>query len=155
MRIEDEVARFVVSPVMIIIGTRDAANRPNIGRGMGACVADGEIVEVVVSSWQWPETVANLRDNGRLAVTFARPSPNVSYQLKGRATLRNADPSDLDRAQVYASDIRAVLEGLGLSQELLLPWFSDREAVVAQLKVEEVYVQTPGPKAGTAVRAAT
>jgi hypothetical protein len=155
MRIEDELARFVVSPVMIIIGTRDAANRPNIGRGMGARIVDSDAVEIVLSSLQWPETVANLRDNGRMAVTFARPSDYVSYQLKGRARLRDADAADLARARHYAGDIRAVLEGLGLAQELLLPWFSDRKVVIAQLKVEEVYVQTPGPKAGTTVGAAT
>lgn len=31
MHIDAEVARFV-SPVMIVIGTRDAGNRPDIGR---------------------------------------------------------------------------------------------------------------------------
>ena len=155
MPIGNELRRFIASPVMIIIGTCDAARLPAIGRGVGARAVDCDSVEVLFSAWQWSQTAANLRDIGRMAVTFARASDYVSYQLKGRAELLDAGPEDRDRSQRYAANIVTVLEGLGLDRKVVLPWLGDRELLVARMSVEEVYVQTPGPKAGTAVGAAT
>ncbi|WP_168195643.1 hypothetical protein [Bradyrhizobium sp. NAS80.1] len=34
MRLTDEIKHFIASPVMIIVGTRDAANRPSIGAAL-------------------------------------------------------------------------------------------------------------------------
>lgn len=154
MLMEIDLKRFVASPVMIIIGTCDIAKSPTIGRGVGARVAGGDCLEVLFSAWQWPQTTANLRENGRMAVTFARASDYVSYQLKGRAELLDAGAEDHDRSQRYAANMIAVLEGLGLDRKIVVPWLGDRELLVARMTVEEVYVQTPGPKAGTAVGAA-
>jgi len=153
MQLGNELAPFIASPVMIIIGTRDAANLPAIGRGLGACALGADSVEVMLSAWQWPDTVANLRDNHRMAATFARPSDYVTYQIKGRAELVDARAEDLERSQRYCANILAVLEGLGLERKIVQPWLCEHDIVVARMKVEEVYVQTPGPKAGTAVGA--
>ena len=151
MRIDVELAQFLISPVMIIIGTRDAANGPEIGRGVGAGMTDdAEGIEVMFSAWQWPGVVDNLRDNGRMAVTFARPSDYVSYQLKGRSTLRAAHVRDIEHSRHYMAEMNAVLTQLGLTTELIAPWLTNRDLRVAILKVEEIYVQTPGPRAGTA-----
>jgi len=147
-----ELAAFLASPVMIIIGTCDAGKRPAIGRAVGAMVdAEAGIVELVVSAWQWPATVANLRNGSRIAVTFARPSDYVSYQAKGVASVRAAQPADLDRARRYMAAIIDVLAGLGLDRSLAAPWITEREAVVARLEVEAIFVQTPGARAGQPV----
>lgn len=152
MRLTDEIKHFIASPVMIIIGTRDAANRPSIGRAVGARVASEDSVEVILSSRLWAQTISNLDANGQAAVTFARPSDYVSYQLKGVARLRAAEDADLALSQRYRASIVAVLDGLGLPGEFVQPWLVEEEPVVASLRVSEVYVQTPGPMAGTAVR---
>ena len=149
MRLDAELAAFLTSPVMIIIGTRDAGNRPAIGRAVGASVdADAGIVELVVSGWQWPDSIANLRQGSRIAVTFARPSDYVSYQAKGVASVRAALADDLDRARRYMAAIVEVLAGLGLDRSLATPWVTEREAVLVRFEVEAIYVQTPGARAG-------
>ena len=153
MRLTEEIQKFIASPVMIIIGTRDDANRPSIGRAVGARLAGDESIEVVLSSWQWPDTISNLDANGQAAITFARPSDYVSYQLKGDARLRAAEWADLELSRRYQDSIRAELEALGLRDELIRPWLVEREPVVARLFTREIYVQTPGPKAGTAATA--
>jgi hypothetical protein len=73
--IEVALAAFLESPVMIIVGSCDDGLLPQIARAAGAIVdrAKGR-VDLIVSSWQWPQTIANVRRNGRLAVTFARPA---------------------------------------------------------------------------------
>src|SRR3569833_1882793 len=92
MQIDSELAAFLSSPVMIILGTCDAHGNPEIGRGIGARVdSSGAAVDVVVSSWQWPGTVANVRNSERAAITFARPSDYVTYQVKGRAQFAEYD----------------------------------------------------------------
>jgi Pyridoxamine 5'-phosphate oxidase len=152
MKLSDEIRHFVASPVMIIVGTRDEANRPAIGRAVGARIDADHGIEVVLSSWQWPETIANLGANGQAAITFARPSDYVSYQVKGAARLRMAEEADHDLVRRYQANILALFDGLGVTDELVRPWLVERDPVVACLAVSEVYVQTPGPKAGTAAR---
>jgi hypothetical protein len=98
----DEVlAEFIESPVMQIVGSAGLARRPGIGRGVGAWISsERDLVHVVISSWQWPDTVTNLQANDRIAVTFSRPADYVSYQIKGRARLRLAEPDEVDRSIV-------------------------------------------------------
>jgi hypothetical protein len=149
MRIDTELALFLTSPVTIVVGTSDDTGRPDIGRAVGARVAaDTGVIELVVSAWQWPVGAENLRANGRAAVTFARPTDYVCYQVKGRATLRAAEADDVALAERYMTDILAVLESLGLAPELAAPWLTSRGAIVVRLEAEHIFVQTPGAKAG-------
>jgi hypothetical protein len=149
MQIDPELASFLSSPVMIIIGTSSAQNQPEIARAVGARIdAAAGVADLVVSAWQWPHTLLNLKSNHRIAVTFARPSDYVSFQVKGRAAVHPADAGDLLLAQRYMADIAAVLGGLGLDRRLVGPWLTDREAVRIRVDIDAVFVQTPGPKAG-------
>ncbi len=154
MVIDAELARFMESAVMIIVGTCDDALRPQIGRAAGAIVdtaAGG--VDLIVSNWQWPETIANARRNGRVAVTFARPSDYVSYQVKGRATVVPASDAHRERAARYVEAMTAILVGNGLDARVTTPWLVDREPAALRLVAEMIFVQTPGDKAGRRLEA--
>lgn len=149
MQIKSELAEFLVSPVMIIIGTSDALGQSEIARGAGAMVhgSDG-VVELVFSAWQWPATMANLQANGRIAVTFSRPTDYVSYQVKGLAELRNAGAADTALSDRYLAGMVQLFAALGLPRELIAPWLTNRDAVVARIRVSDIFVQTPGAHAG-------
>jgi len=149
MVIDSELASFMESAVMIIVGTCDDALRPQIGRAVGAVVdrATGG-VDLIVSDWQWPETIANVRRNGRLAVTFARPSDYVSYQVKGRATVIPTSAAHRACAARYVEAMTATLVGNGLDARVTGPWLVDREPAALRLAAETIFVQTPGDKAG-------
>ena len=149
MMIDAELASFMESTVMIIIGTCDDALRPQIGRAAGAIVdrATGG-VDLIVSNWQWPETIANVGRNGRLAVTFARPSDYVSYQVKGRATVIPTSAAHRACAARYVEAMTAILVGNGLDVRVTTPWLVDREPAALRLAAEMIFVQTPGDKAG-------
>jgi hypothetical protein len=149
MVIHRDLAGFLESPVMIILGTADGLLRPNIGRGVGASVISLKgRVDVIVSNRQWPLTVENVRTNGKLAVTFARPQDYVSYQLKGFASVHDASPPHLARLRQYIAAVSAVLVGLGLEDWVAAQWFADEDPLVLSLAVESIYVQTPGRQAG-------
>ena len=152
MLINQELAAFMASPVMIILGTRDASLAPEIARAVGSVVHQEEgCVDLVVSEWQWPKTVANVRANGQLAATFARPSDYVSYQVKGHATVVSATAEHITLARRYMESMASTLGELGLEQRIVAPWLVDRALVALRLSVAEIFVQTPGAKAGQLV----
>jgi hypothetical protein len=149
-RIDAELAAFLESPVMIILGT-GAEGVPEIGRGLGASVeADGTALHIVVSAWQWPETVAQARATGRIAATFARPADYVTYQVKGRLDrVTPLTPALEACAARYAARITEVLAGLGQPPELTAAWRCERELIALHIRPAHVFVQTPGPRAGS------
>ena len=152
----DEIAGFIESPVMQIIGSSNAARRPEIGRAMGAWISTAsDRIDLVTSAWQWPETVANLRENGRIAVTFARPSDYVSYQLKGQATIRRAEPDEVERSSQYIVAIVSTQMRLGMLPELIMPVLSNRDPMLITMRVASVFVQTPGSRAGERIWSTT
>jgi len=149
--LDRNLADFIESPVMQIIGTAGLSLRPEIGRGVGAWCDDLTTIHLVVSAWQWPQTIANLRDNAQVAVTFARPTDYVSYQIKGTATVREAEPAEIERSSLYTVAIVSSLMKLGLMPEMIAPWLSKRQAMLVSIDPSSVFVQTPGAKAGTRV----
>lgn len=152
MQINQDIAVFMTSPVMIVLGTSDEALQPAIGRAVGALVQRDEgCIDLMVSEWQWPATVANVRAIGRLAATFARPSDYVSFQAKGRAAVLPAAAEHLSSAARYVERITATLEELGLDSRIVTPWLVDLDLVAVRLLVDEIFVQTPGAKAGQLV----
>ena len=147
--IDAALASFLESPVMIIVGSCDDGLLPQIARAAGAVVDRAKSrVDLIVSGWQWPQTIANVGRNGQLAVTFARPSDYVSYQLKGRAAVIPASAAHRARAQHYIEAMIETFAGLGLDRALAAPWLVDLEPQVLRLAVERIFVQTPGEKAG-------
>jgi hypothetical protein len=147
--IDAALAAFMESPVMIILGSCDDFLLPQIGRAAGAVVDTREgRVDLMVCAREWPMTVANVRQNGRLSVTFARPGDYVSYQAKGRASVIAASDAHRKRAKGYIEAMVSTLVALGLDRSVAARWFADRELVALSLLVEMVFVQTPGEKAG-------
>ncbi len=143
------LADFIESPVMQIVGTSGPSRQPEVARAAGAWSENSNSLHLVVSAWQWPQTITNLRDNGRIAVTFARPSDYVSYQIKGVATLRAASGAERERSSRYVAAMISVLMKLGVMPEMASPWFTNKDPVLVAVEVASVFVQTPGARAGT------
>lgn len=147
MRLPFDILSFLAEPVTIILATRGEGFTPEIARGVGVtAAADG--VEVLISGWQWPATVANLRANGALAMTVSAPQTYRTYQIKGQAGLRAATEQDDAIAADYSERMLAMFEGLSLDRAFTGKWLCRRDLVVARLAVAEAFVQTPGPQAG-------
>lgn len=124
MKINSEFAAFVSSNVMIVLGSRDHLLMPDIARAVGAVVhAEEGCIDLLVSEWQWPNTVANVRANGQMSVTFARPSDYVSYQSKGFAEVIPAKAEYIFAAQRYTASMTSTLVELGLDPRTVAPWF--------------------------------
>lgn len=149
MILDEERRAFFVSPVMIVVAACGAELRPSIARALGARLGDGDVVEIVVSRWQWPMLVDDVARRGDIAVTFVRPSDYVTYQAKGRGRVRAAAPDDLALAERYVGTVSATLSSLGVPASVMAPWLVPRDLVVITVAFEAVYVQTPGATAGS------
>ena len=97
------------------------------------------------------KTVANLRDNGALSVTFVDPESYRAFQMKGRGALRDADANDCARAVAYVAELRQRLVGFGSEGSAIDFWLTARDVVMATLDVDRVFEQTLGSRSGTVV----
>jgi hypothetical protein len=106
MKLQGELADFLSSPVLLIVSAADEQGRPAIGRAMGVDVKGPDEIEMMLSRWQWPDVVRNIVSSDRLALTASRAGDYVTYQLKGRATVRETDDEVIERARLYWAAIR-------------------------------------------------
>ena len=144
-----DLAEFFESGVSILVATRDAELRPACVRGAGASVRAAEgVVTVYLPQATAARTLANVRDNGQIAVTFSRPLTHYSIQIKGVCALSRAGTEE-DRAlqqryrAAYAEQLHAV--GLPRAAAARLAWWP---SVAVDIAVSDLFVQTPGPTAG-------
>jgi hypothetical protein len=153
--ISNDLAAFLESGISVLVGTRDAQLMPESSRAFGARVeAGGTEVTVYMPEAFSTCSFANLRENGRIAVCFSRPSDHRSFQLKGRVLetrgCTEADHPHLDR---YARLAGLTFTAIGIPARVLR-----RLAVLpcraVRFRVEAVFVQTPGPGAGQPLGAA-
>ena len=146
--IDQELRQFIVGPVMLIVGSVGADRRCAIGRASGARVTGDGAMEVLVSRWQWPDTIDNLLANPAMSLTAASPVDYTCFQLKGASALRPAADADLALAERYIDDTYQLMTSLGVPTNSASAWFSNRDLWTVTLTVADVFIQTPGPRAG-------
>lgn len=146
--IDQPLQQFIEGPVMLIVGSVGSDRRCAIGRASGARVTGRGALELLVSRWQWPDTIDNLLANPAMSLTVASPVDYTCFQLKGASALRPADDADLALANRYIDDTYKLMTGLGVPHTSTSAWFSNRALWTVRLDVADVFIQTPGPQAG-------
>jgi hypothetical protein len=144
-----EVASFITSGLSVLVGTRDERLVPESTRGVGVRVeAGGAELTVFLAAATSARALADLRANGRIAVCFSRAADHRSIQVKGPVvSIRDGDAAD-------RADVERWVEALGRGwQEIGIPLAVSRRlarwpAHAVRLRIEEVFIQTPGPGAG-------
>lgn len=137
----------------VLVGTADDAGMPACCRGI-ALVPDenlsSAVVYVPVATSR--DVVANAATTKRLAVMASHPIDHISIQLKG--TVQNVRLAREDEAALVRVRLEAfvdVLDRIGVPRQIarsIRHW----PAFALEMKVDEIYDQTPGPKAGAAIR---
>ena len=95
------------------------------------------------------ETIANVQSTRRLAVVATQPLDHCSTQLKGVAQgTRPAREDEEPFVRRHLGNFGGVLNQLGIPPRVtstVVHW----PAIAIDMRVEEIFDQTPGPKAGT------
>jgi hypothetical protein len=134
------------------LATRDAENLPDVAVLAGATRGPEPGTLTVYMAEGWTQTIANLGDNGRAAVTVARLADYRTFQLKGvclgvRAAREDERPTIARQHDAFAR--AADFEQLG---HVVRSW-SYWPSVAIDIRVEQVFAQTPGPGTGQRVSA--
>jgi hypothetical protein len=144
-----ELFGLLEGPSILYLATRDAALQPSsvFAAGLEAA-ADGRELTVFLPAVVAAPTLANLRDNGQMALAVGRPTDHRTMQIKG-TWLGERRTDDADRARVERQH-EALTQELGLvgvprSIWRRMAWWP---SLALRMEVREVFVQTPGPKAG-------
>jgi hypothetical protein len=147
---DDRLIALIEAHPSITIGTCDRALVPSMSRGFGARVIDGgTAVEVLISEWPGRKALANIEETGRIAATFTVPETFDAYQIKGRvAETGDCTPADLELAAAYIDTIRRRIIALGEPEALVRVTFSPRGLFRVRIIPEELFLQTPGKRAG-------
>jgi hypothetical protein len=151
--IPDRVVEVLDGPSWVQIGSRDAALRPAHTLAVGVMVHDDRrTVTVFVPAARSERVLSDLRENGQIAVTFALAS-HEAYQLKGTyVSSRPTDDGDRARQEARrAALLESALEA-GYPPAIARPLalgLAYTPGVAITFRVAEVFLQTPGPGAGT------
>jgi predicted RNA-binding Zn ribbon-like protein len=137
----------------ILVGTADSAGTPSCCRGIAIQSLDEfETITVFLPVATSHETIHNVATTKQLAVVATHPRDNFATQFKGTtldARLAREDESAFVRQRLDA--LADVLDRIGVPRRLthrVAHW----PAFALTMRVEQVFDQTPGPKAGSRVR---
>ena len=150
--IPDRVVEVLRGPSVMQVGTRDAELRPAHAYVWGVVVHDDrQTLTFFVYEKRAKRTLSDLEDNGRVALGIAQAS-HEAYQLKGRyVSSRTANDDDYALQEAYRSKLCAAIGQVWPEEvvKLLFLGAAYRPGVAITFRVEEVFLQTPGPGAGS------
>lgn len=149
---QERLRQSVQPGLSILVGTVDADGIPTCCRGVALTTKDDfDTVTVYVPAATAQETVANVATTRRVAIVASAPLSHETVQIKGIARgVRLAPPADEPFVRERLDALAGVLEQVGFPRTVvqrLAHW----PAFVIDVSVEEVFDQTPGPKAGHAI----
>ena len=148
-RIDENLKDFIESGVATLVGTGDAAGRPQIAFGWAPRVIDADgVMEVFIDTARAERTLDNLRENGRIAVTFAHPVSYRSVQLKGQfRDVSETSADDMAYVQQRREGFVTATSLIGDPPDVIRAMWLD-DVVGVTFAVEHAFDQTPGPTAG-------
>jgi hypothetical protein len=152
----EDVKAFIERGASVMVGTRDSELVPELVRAWGPRISvDRTGVSVCVAMAAGARTIVNLRDNGRVAVTFALPADSHAIQLWGRC-IGTGRPrrDDLTAVQQHRNAFARLNAGLGVPLAFVEALWQRELAgspdmVTIRFVVEQIFNQTPGPGAGS------
>jgi len=147
--LDPALVEFLSSGVVLGCASRDARLVPRSVWAVGIRVeAGGEEVTVFLPMATAAEVVANLQDARRIAVVATAPVDHRSVQLKGQVLeVRPASEDEQSLTDRYRACLGRTLEPLGVPRAFVLR-IQHWPAHAVRFRVEELFVQTPGPAAG-------
>jgi len=151
--IPGKIVRFLEQYAnLAFAGTRDRDRVPCGHRVSGWRLGpDGSVLTAFVAESFMASLVEDLEDNGQFALTVEEFPSHETYQFKGRyrrhRPLQDEDLAVVDRIRDrFTRSMRPLYVH---APEELLRAFILKPGVAVEFDVGEIYLQTPGPGAGT------
>lgn len=144
---------IVKEGLSVAVGTVDAEGFPACCRAFALTSTDDfETVTVFLPVATSQVTVANVATTRRVAITCSEPLTHNSLQIKGlMREVRLATAAEEPTVQRHLDGFAGILAELGLPEHITRS-VNHWPAFAIEVSVEEVFDQTPGPKAGAAIQ---
>ncbi len=146
--IDEALAAFLRGGNSMIVATRSAALEPFVTRAAAVRVLGPQRLAVLLPRATSARCIADLKNNGEIALCVCSPQNFRTFQLKGRSQeIEPAGPEDVQLAE----------EQLGVFTEATLPFGNSRalcrnlwlfDCWRVEVEVRQIFTQTPGPGAG-------
>ena len=151
--IPGKIARFLEQQANVAFaGTRNRDLVPFGHRVAGWCIgAEGRTLTALLPEPFTAGLVESLQENGELALTVEDFPTHETYQFKGRYVrhrpVQREDVDIVDRIRErFMKNMRTVYPAV---PEGIVGAFISKPGLAVEFEVFEIYVQTPGPGAGT------
>jgi hypothetical protein len=145
--------------VSVNVGSRNAACVPSVVRGLAVKLsADRRVLTVFVPASQSAQLLDDVRATRTVAVVLSEPSTHRTIQLKGvDAAVVPLEPGDHETIARYARGMVADLAPFGYPESLFGAVLACAPEDVAAIRftISAAITQTPGPRAGEKLSAAT
>ncbi len=152
LALPEEVLELIASGVDVSVATCDRELEPESVLAMGLRVSeDRTLLTVYVPEVLAELTRRNLAVNPEVAITVEHASDSKAAQIKGRAlATRACTEADREFQMMFrASFVESfALVGIPRSLSRRLVWWP---SLVVDVRVRDVFLQTPGPHAGEAI----
>jgi len=147
--LSDEIVELMSCGVDVYVATRDRNLKPEsmFVMGLEPHVNRSEVT-VYLPEALAAATLANLAENGAIAVTLSRASDLRTMQLKGRCKkIRPSHETDREKQLIFRAALTEQLAFVGVPRSATrrLVWWP---SIAVEVEVSDVFVQTPGPRAG-------
>jgi hypothetical protein len=148
--ITDPVIAFLAVARSVAAASCDAQGRPHATRCAALRIAEDRQHATLFLAEQLAQTILhNVTENPRLAIQVSQPSDHRTVQLKGQVIATSqAAAEDRSYIEQYVSELALVVDQIGLPFDRvvrMLQW----PAAAISIRVSDVFLQTPGPGAGT------
>jgi hypothetical protein len=145
--------RYVETGLSFFVGTVDAEGFPAACRAYALRSNDDfSVVTVYVPVNVSQETIANVATTRRVAIGATHPIDHGSIQIKGTTRgVRLARPEEEAFVQKRLEEYTDLLDMIGVPRRIMRG-VTHWPAFAIDVTVEELFDQTPGPRAGEPIR---
>ncbi len=150
--IPDRIVEVVHGSAVMFAGTRDERLHPAQTFVIGAVVhPDRETITFFVSESRAERILSDLKNNGRIALAISLTT-HEAYQLKGvYISSHTTDEKDRAIQEIYRSKLLSAMLQAGYPEQIAKPLvlgLAYQPGTAITFRVEEIFLQTPGPEAG-------
>jgi hypothetical protein len=151
--IEERILKCLAPGVSVIVGSVSAEGVPACCRAAAMRSTDNlKTATIFVPVATSKETMANVAATRRLAVVSTYPIEHLATQLKGTVRgSRHASEDEREFVKAYLNSFMAVLQQLGYPARATNA-FNYWPAHAIEMDVEQIFDQSPGPRAGARLR---
>jgi hypothetical protein len=154
--IPEHIVEQLHGPVVLGLGTRDAGCRPRHAMPLGAVVAPDRVhVTFLLPTAVAAGVLADLADNGQVALGCGHPVTHKAYQFKGRyCDHHTANESEETVIRIWRDKVNACLTQAGYPAAIARTFvcgFTSTPATAVTFVPTKIFEQTPGPEAGRLV----